>query len=246
MRTKVKRIMRTDSAALRWQTAHMMTKSDVAARLKAIRERAGLSIRATARALGVESSTYNHYERRYKKPFLPRDFAEDVAAVFAHYGIPAEDVLALAGSEASDSAAPATDRRAMVPIYDVQASAGHGALNGTEAQSGQMAFTRGYLREMTNAGSASLAVIRVRGDSMEDTLHRDDIVLVDKTRCDLDRDGIFVLRLGDELLVKRIGRSRQRDHVLLISDNKVYPAIDLPRAEIDDVIGEVIWFGRQL
>src|SRR5690348_11290066 len=46
--------------------------SSVSRKLKQLRQRAGLSIREVAHALGMENgSSYQHYEDRFRKPFLP-------------------------------------------------------------------------------------------------------------------------------------------------------------------------------
>ena len=46
--------------------------SPVSRKLKQLRQRAGLSIREVAHALGMENgSSYQHYEDRFRKPFLP-------------------------------------------------------------------------------------------------------------------------------------------------------------------------------
>ena len=47
-----------------------MENQGVSEKMKAIRERSGLSIRALADRLGVPTSTYANYEIRYKRPFL--------------------------------------------------------------------------------------------------------------------------------------------------------------------------------
>lgn len=74
-----------------------------AEKLKRLRESASrkLSIRAVAGAIGIPSSSYNFYEdtKRFKKRFLPLEFARQIAPVFAAYGISVSEVLALAGIE---------------------------------------------------------------------------------------------------------------------------------------------------
>mmetsp|Transcript_3345 Transcript_3345/g.5773 ORF Transcript_3345/g.5773 Transcript_3345/m.5773 type:complete len:159 (+) Transcript_3345:1649-2125(+) len=66
-------------------------------RLKALREEAGLTIRDVAAALGKQPSTYQHYEDRYKKQYLPLDLAQSLALIFFEHGIEPDRVLHLAG-----------------------------------------------------------------------------------------------------------------------------------------------------
>lgn len=133
----------------------------------------------------------------------------------------------------------------MIPVYDVQASAGNGSHVDSEAVLCNMAFNRSFLRRMTDAGVGDLAIIRVKGHSMEPTLLDDDHVLVDRTKRNLAYDGMFVLRFDDVLHVKRIGRSSKRGNVMVTSDNPAYDRLDMSREDID-VIGRVLWVGRKV
>lgn len=68
--------------------------------LKALRTKAGLSVREVAAFLEMPASTYAHYETpRYKKPYIPLDLAEKLAVLFAPKGVEPADVFALAGVE---------------------------------------------------------------------------------------------------------------------------------------------------
>ena len=77
-----------------------MISSDIPQRLKALREAAGLSIRALAERLGMSSSGYAHYETpaRFKDQFLPMQLARDLVRVLAPLGIRQDQVMALAGT----------------------------------------------------------------------------------------------------------------------------------------------------
>lgn len=85
-------------------------------RLKGIRTRSGLSVRALAGELGMPPSTYAAYEDRakFKKPILPLDFAQRLADVFEPHGIERAEVMALAGltGELSRISAPKRDAEA--------------------------------------------------------------------------------------------------------------------------------------
>ena len=134
---------------------------------------------------------------------------------------------------------------ALVPIYDVSASAGHGVLVEGEEVICNMAFDRRFLKRMSDAKPGDMAIIRVKGHSMEPTLLDDDHVLVDRSKANLSFDGLFVLRFDDALHVKRIGRSATRGNVMVISDHPAYRDLDMPKADLD-VIGRVLWVGRKV
>ena len=131
----------------------------------------------------------------------------------------------------------------MVDIYNVEASAGHGSLVGHEMIVDRLSFPPGYLRQITSSHPRNLAIIGVKGDSMQNTLADGDLVMIDTTKRDLSFDGLFVIQDGGaSLLVKRVGRAARRGWVKLISDNRNYDPIEREVAEID-VVGKVIWKG---
>lgn len=112
-----------------------------------------------------------------------------------------------------------------VPVMNVEASAGHGALAESEAQCGQFGFSEGWLRQLTASKPSSLSIIGVVGDSMEPTLSDGDEILVDlgdaQSRL---RDGIYVLRMDGALNVKRISIEPKGRRISVTSDNKAYPS----------------------
>lgn len=71
------------------------------------------------------------------------------------------------------------------------------------------------------------------------------MVLLDRTQLSLDRDALFVLRFGDEIVIKRIGRSATRQLVSVISDNRLYPPVGMERIEVE-VVGRVGWCRRKV
>jgi len=119
------------------------------------------------------------------------------------------------------------------------AAAGAGAEGGDEAI-GQLGFAPGWLRAQ-GLDPAHLSTIAVRGDSMEPTLAEGDEILVD-TRPATLRSGVHVVRVDDQLLVKRLQSERPGT---LISDNAVYPPLERAPEEIE-VIGRVVWKAGRL
>lgn len=137
------------------------------------------------------------------------------------------------------------DQDNLIPVYDVQASAGFGALVDYEEQTHSLAFPPDYLKKLTAGSPRDLVIISTKGDSMEPTLLDDDIVLVDTSKTHMGFEGMFVLRHNDTLLVKRAGMSAKTGYVTLISDNKAYPPIEASLADLH-VVGKVLWYGRKV
>jgi len=138
---------------------------------------------------------------------------------------------------------------ALVPVRRsaVRASAGAGAVAEDRAVRPYFAFDAAWLRAITVASSEQLTMIRVEGDSMAPTLNAGDDILVD--HADLGdglRDGIYVLRVDEALLVKRLAIHPFGGRVTVQSDNPTYP--DWPDRGLDELtcIGRVIWAGRRI
>lgn len=132
-----------------------------------------------------------------------------------------------------------------VAILEVDAVAGPDALSRRKHVIGHMRFTREWLRARNLVGDRC-RVIRVQGESMEPTLPERESILVDLSR-NKRRDGkIFVVRHGNELLVKRTVEQSDGDWVL-VSDNAdkhAWPNMAWPTDAA--VVGQVCWAGRTL
>ena len=135
----------------------------------------------------------------------------------------------------------------LVPIYDVSAAAGAGAFVEGEQVADHLLVRADWLRELVGylPSSDRVAIIQVRGDSMEPTLSPGDLILVERrtfTREELT-DGIYVVRLEGALLVKRL--QFVPGGIALISDNERYERQVVPDVE---VIARVIyaWRGKKM
>ena len=137
----------------------------------------------------------------------------------------------------------------LVPVTrsPVRASAGPGAFPGEEIGKTSFAFEERWLKALTPSHADQLSIIRVEGDSMSPTLTAGDDILVDRgDASERLRDGIYVLRADDVLVVKRVALHPVGGRVTLQSDNPSYP--DWPDCTLDQihVIGRVIWAGRKV
>lgn len=84
----------------------------------------------------------------------------------------------------------------------------------------------------------NIEAINVIGDSMEPTLNSNNIIFVDKTKNDINKDGVYAFTTNHGLFVKRI--QKRVDGLLdIISDNKDYPLQVLNKNELN-VLGKVI------
>lgn len=120
-----------------------------------------------------------------------------------------------------------------IKVYEVEAAAGNGFVPVSEAVSHEMAFTRSYLMQRGIVADMA-AIIRVRGDSMAPTIPDGAYVVVDRRgRADWSAPGIYIIRLDDAIVVKRLQLSPKAEDnwVSLISDNPSYPPIVINEPE---------------
>ncbi len=186
------------------------------------------------------------YIQQYIKRGSPRRLAEqDRARIAAYLGV-SETLL---GGPAQRVAGPARSRgpgMILVPKLAIGASAGAGASVDGEPVEGEIAFDPKWLRDL-GADPRALTIIRVEGDSMAPTLNDGDDILVDggDTAARL-RDGIYVLRMDDVLMVKRVARAPGPGRISVISDNAHYRSWDdLPMTAVQ-LVGRVVWTGRRV
>ncbi len=134
-----------------------------------------------------------------------------------------------------------------IPRYEVQASAGGGAVVHSEQIVDHLAFKREWVQNALGIPLNSLALIGVRGDSMEPTLSNGDLILIDLRVQHIDADSIYVLQLNGSLLVKRVQRNFDGS-IEITSDNPRYRPSVLQGEGADSLglIGRVVWCGRRM
>ena len=193
---------------------------------------AGLS-----RMLGRNSAYIQQFVRRG----VPKRLGEEERRKLARYFGVSEELF---GGPADRGRAKGL---AVVKRHPVMVSAGPGALVAEELGKPYFAFDERWLKALTATPVTNLSIVRVEGDSMAPTLAAGDDILVDLgDAADRLRDGIYVLRIDDALVVKRLALNPVGGRVTVQSDNPAYP--DWPDCPLKDInpIGRVIWSGRRI
>jgi phage repressor protein C with HTH and peptisase S24 domain len=189
--------------------------------LEALAAARGVSLSELSRLLGRNLAYLQQFVRRG----TPRRLDErDRATLAQFFGV--EEAL-LGG--------PAREAEVAVPYLTVAASAGRGAVAGDERVIRAEHFTARMLRE-AGVSPAGASIIDAVGDSMAPGVLAGDRLLVDRGDVRLTGDAIYVVRRGDELLVKRVRREGRR--IALLSDNADYAPIVCAADEVT-VIGRV-------
>ncbi len=131
-----------------------------------------------------------------------------------------------------------------VPIkrYDVQASAGQGALVIEELSGGYLAFEEKFLRQTLGRRRQDLVAVEAAGDSMEPAIHDGDLLVVDVTVQEIQSSRVYVLSVNGELLVKRLSL-RLDGSVTVRSDNAKYPEETVTPSERNGlrIVGQVVY-----
>ena len=186
------------------------------------------------------------YIQQYIKRGSPRRLAEeDRARIAAYLGV-SESLLGGPAQRVATPMRPRGPGMVLVPKLAIGASAGAGASIDGEPVEGQIGFDPKWLRDL-GADPRALSIIRVEGDSMAPTLGDGDDILVDGgDAAGRLRDGIYVLRMDDVLMVKRIARAPGQGRIAVISDNPHYRSWeDLPMGAVR-LVGRVVWTGRRV
>jgi Peptidase S24-like len=185
------------------------------------------------------------YVQQFIHRGVPRKLEEGNRRTLARYFGVDEAMLGAAGPSRYE-ASGAVKGLALVPRFALGASAGPGSLSEDEAPLGQFAFDPAWLRAL-GVSPTKLSMISVAGDSMLPTLSDGDDIMVDQADGAAGvRDGIYVLRMDDALLVKRLAPNPATRRFAITSDNPAYP--DWPDCDpaVVDIIGRVVWAGRKL
>lgn len=205
---------------------------DVRSTLAGLADEAGTSLAWLSRALGRNDA----YLQQFVKRGTPRRLdEEDRRWLAAYFNV---DERALGGTAGGEVAMIA------VPRIDADAHAGAGGLVEDDRNGGEERIDPRVVARL-GVSPATLTMITAHGDSMEPLIHDGDALFVDMADRRLSsRPGIFVIRLDDALLVKRVARIGLE--VQVTSDNPITPAIAPVRADRVAVIGRVVRLARSL
>jgi len=129
-----------------------------------------------------------------------------------------------------------------IPRFNIQASAGGGALAEHAQVVEYLAFDVDFLRTRLRRDPKHLVLIEARGDSMEPTIRDGDILTVDIGPDQaVQHSQVHVIRVADDLIVKRLER-RLDGGLIVHSDNTRYAPETLARDQLDTlhILGRVL------
>ena len=179
-----------------------------------------------AHRLNVTPSSVGGYRRRNNTVPLEQCIKiADQTGVSLDWLVLGKDGQKTGGTEGAPSAASSgmdngTAGVSFIPLYGTTVSAGRGALSDIGVVIGQVPFDSNLLSAY-NLNTDNCACFSVAGDSMSPYLADGDIVLASLTQqCG---DGVFIVRIGNELHIKRL-QYLTNGSLRISSDNPLYHA----------------------
>jgi SOS-response transcriptional repressor LexA len=216
-----------------FQKKQKMIKLQPNQRLMAAREALGLTLREFAAPLSRTHASVFDWEKG-RAPIQPI-IAE---AIEKHHGISA--LWLMDGKGEMFVRQSAKLESTLVPILTTQPCAGTGtALDDYAGTEGGITFDVQLLRASFGVNPQNVCLMWIDGDSMAPTIAPGELVFVDGLRTPpCYRDGVWVLSLGGNLLVKRVQLLAPANY-RVTSDNPAYQAIQLdgPAMLLGRVVG---------
>lgn len=131
---------------------------------------------------------------------------------------------------------------------DISYSMGDGAIVDDYPDAGLIPFNLSFIRSATRSNIDHLFIATGQGDSMEPTLLRSDLLMIDTSQNRVAfNDQIWALSYAGCGMVKRLRRQRgaDGDELVIMSDN---PVIQDQTVLLEDVhiIGKLVWVGRRM
>lgn len=133
-----------------------------------------------------------------------------------------------------------------LPHFKVKVSAGGEITISEPIIDKEVAFKSVWIHKKLDTDPKNLFLVDVSGDSMEPTFHDGDILLVDRSKNNLQTDGIYVFRDEKDMYVKRVER-QLGGRILLKSDNSRYESYYFdPDHYGNKVFGRVVWYASTM
>jgi phage repressor protein C with HTH and peptisase S24 domain len=215
-------------------------------RLRWARAKAGYkTAEAAAKVLRMKPVSYRALENNQHgltkhATDLARAYKVDVAWLVDGVGVPTP-----LADERKDQLTPETQHLEieMIRKVDIAYAMGAGAVIQDYPEVEFLPFSLNFLKQFTRGPTENLFLASGFGDSMEPTLMRGDLLMIDtsQTRIGL-ADQIWALTYAGAGMIKRL-RPMAHGVILILSDNPNVPPLE---ASVEDIhiVGKVVWKAR--
>lgn len=221
----------------------------VGGRLKQVRTKIEKTQDEMADEVGVKQQTWGGYERGKSNPSI-----RVLQKLAVEHSINLDWLLTGRGDMVQSEKPTVSDQKkphiyenlpddfepkkvSYVPVYGAPLGAGQAGNAAMQEVRGYMAWEKKWLRREARIDPAKAFVAQVYGQSMEDLIENGDLVL-GETREVVDHDGIYAVRLDNELFVKHV--MRRKGTLVLVSENDVYSEIEISEYDDFSIIGRVV------
>lgn len=123
----------------------------------------------------------------------------------------------------------------------INPSCGTGTIVLAEADVTPIKIGKEIIKNIWNSKPEDLKIFKASGDSMQETITDNDLLLIDLSKTDYRNGGIFLLTVDNDWYIKRL-RLRITGELDIISDNEKYPIETLKQDTTHEIkiIGRVI------
>lgn len=207
----------------------------IGASMRAFLEKAGYDQYSAAEKLGISQPRLNQWLNDKRTPSI-----ESIKKFCTIFNIPLDELLNYEKKgKALQTLEP--DNIVKIDVLDVVACCGNGVENFSENIIGQHMMTLTALRELTSAAPENIKIIRAIGDSMTPTIRPGEMLWIDVSYTSPSSDGLYLIRIGKELLVRRIQLNPFDGSAVIKADNEAYRAFPAEKFEDVPVLGRVIY-----
>lgn len=133
-----------------------------------------------------------------------------------------------------------------IDMLDVHACCGNGIANFQEGIIGQQYISRNMLKKFTFTSPENVKIIEAVGDSMTPTINPYDMLWIDISVKEPSNDGMYLLMVGDQLMIKRIQINPFNNQIQIKSDNPNYAPILLDNYKEVGVLGKVVYHMKRV
>lgn len=231
--------------------AKFKNNSKIGVRIRESREKEGRSRNELADTLGISLSALQAWEMNEREPqaSMILQIAEELNVSPSYLLTGEEPTLSYHLVERAFEKAKSLTEEMISMIdsfFSINVSAGFGSFNeGVTEPDGQEPYADNLLQSL-GVKAHHCAVFWASGNSMQPTIDNGDQLLVDLSRKEIKGDNIYLVQNGDSVWVKRV--RVEWDSVELISDNREYRPIKMPKEEAQNlqIIGQVVHVGHSL
>jgi phage repressor protein C with HTH and peptisase S24 domain len=213
-------------------------KDKLAERLRIALKKSGVTKKQIERKMGV---SYTAVQKWFKEGSINNDNLMQLSAI-----LNVDKAWLMSGEQSTGVReflpGDEGDRDVLIPVYDVQLSAGNGMTAPEYIETKKkLPFDQNWLQKHRLKPS-DLIVLYVAGDSMNPTMEDGDSVLIDKSKTKIIDRKVYAVVIGGECKIKRLSQ-RFDGSVEVISDNPQHRTETIPSHELEHlyVIGQAVY-----